>query len=92
MKHFDWDKNKNEQLKKERDISFEEVLIAIVSGGLIDIIDNPNQKNYPNQKVYIVNIEGYVYIVPFVEDSTKYFFKTVFPSRKMTKKYLIKKG
>ena len=91
MKHVDWDKDKNEQLKKERDISFEEVLIAIVSGGLIDIIDNPNQKNYPNRKVYIVNIEGYVYIVPFVENSTKYFLKTAFPSRKMTKKYLIKK-
>lgn len=90
MKYYDWDDEKNEILKRERNISFEEVVIAMTEGGLIDIIKNPNQRGYPNQKVYIVNIENYAYIVPFVEDKTKYFLKTIFPSRKMTKKYLIR--
>lgn len=92
MKYFDWDQEKNNRLKAERDVSFEDVVIAIAEGKLLDIIDNPNQKKYPSQKVYIVNIEEYVYIVPFVEDKVKYFLKTVFPSRKMTKKYLISKA
>ena len=90
MKYYDWDKEKNDKLKLERDIGFEEVLNAFDSGGLIKITKNPNSKKYPNQKVYIVNIDNYVYIVPFVEDEDKYFLKTIFPSRKMTKQYLSK--
>lgn len=90
MKYYDWNKYKNEQLKEERDISFEEVLNAFDSGGLIKIIKNPNKK-YSNQKVYLVNIDNYIYIVPFVEDEEKYFLKTIFPSRQMTKKYLKEK-
>ena len=91
MKYYDWDKDKNEKLKVERDVGFEEVLNAFDSGGLIKITKNPNSKKYPYQKVYIVNIDNYIYIVPFVEDDDKYFLKTIFPSRKMTKQYLSKK-
>lgn len=92
MKYFDWDKEKNEWLKIERDICFEDVIRAIENGKLLKTLDHPNQKLYPNQQIYIVNINNYGYIVPFVEDETKRFLKTIFPSRKMTKKYLIKEN
>ncbi len=88
MKYFDWDKAKNELLKAERGVSFEEVYIAIEAGGLLDVIENPNKETYPHQKIYVININDYVYLVPFVEDEEKLFLKTIFPSRKMTKKYL----
>lgn len=92
VKYYDWNKTKNELLRTERDISFEEVYIAIESGGLLEVIEHPNPKKYPNQKVFVVSINNYVYLVPFVEDEEKVFLKTIIPSRKATKKYLIKGG
>ncbi len=88
MKFFDWDEEKNRQFKKERSISFEDVLIAIEGERILDIIDHPNKKRYPKQKIYVVVINGYAYLVPFVEDDEKYFLKTIIPSRKMTKRHL----
>ena len=75
-------------LGKERGISFEQVELAIASGDLLDRIRHPNPDKYPNQKVFLVRIEGYVYSVPYVEDSEKLFLKTIIPSSKATKKYL----
>lgn len=92
MKYFDWNKDKNKLLKVERDISFEEVYIAIESGELLDILKHPNQKKYPNQKIFVVNINNYIYLVPFIEDETRIFLKTIIPSRKATKRYLVKGG
>jgi len=91
MKYFDWDFQKDEHLKQERDISFEDILIAIDDGNLLDVIEHPNKKKYPNQKLFVVDINDYAYLVPFTEDEEKYFLKTVFPSRKMTQKYIINK-
>ena len=88
MKYYDWDKEKNRKLKRERGISFDDVLVAIEANKLLNIINHPNNKRYPNQKIYIVNINEYAYIIPFVEDEKKYFLKTIIPSRKMSKKYL----
>ncbi|MDO8599804.1 MAG: toxin [bacterium] len=88
MKRFEWNKEKNEILKATRNISFEEIVASIYSGGVLDIIPNPNIK-YPNQKVYIVNVRNYAYVIPFVEDEEKNFLKTIFPSRKLTRKYII---
>ena len=88
MKYYDWSEEKNEQLKIERGISFEEIQIAM-NGNLLDVIFHPNQKKYPGQRMYVVKIENYVYIVPFVEDEEKIFLKTIYPSRAATKKYLI---
>lgn len=88
MKKFDWNPAKNEKLKNERGIGFEDVEEAINSDGLLDRIDNPNKSKYPNQKIYVIEHENYVYHVPFVEDEEKIFFKTIIPSRKATKKYL----
>jgi len=91
MKYFDWNLKKNEQLRRERGLGFEEVLIAIDEGGILDIVEHPNKKKYPSQKVFIVEINRYAYLVPFIEDEEKVFLKTVIPSRKATKKYIIRK-
>lgn len=88
MKYYDWDKEKNSRLKVERGISFDNVLVSIEAGSVLDIINHPNSKRYPNQKIYIIAFHDYAYLVPFVEDDEKYFLKTIIPSRKMTKKYL----
>lgn len=87
MKPFKWSDNKNKWLKKTRGFGFEEIEEAINSGGLLDTIDNPN-KRYSHQKVFIVEFKNYAHRVPFVEDKEKIFFKTAFPSRTATKKYL----
>lgn len=89
VKYFDWDVDKNNLLKEERNVSFEEVLMVIDEGGLLDILEHPDKKKYPHQRVFVVSIEDYAYLVPFVEDEEKVFLKTIIPSRKATKKYLI---
>lgn len=91
MKKLDWDAEKNKILRAIRKISFEDIEEAVESGGLLDTIDNPNKIKYPNQQMFVVEFNSYVYLVPFVEDEEKNFLKTIYPSRKMTKKYL-KKG
>lgn len=91
-KHFDWSEDKNETLKISREVSFEDVQTAIEAGDLLDTYPHPNQKKYPNQKLFVVNIRNYVYVVPFVEDEVKVFLKTIIPSRKATRKYLILGG
>jgi hypothetical protein len=91
MKYYDWSLTKNEQLKTERQVLFEDVVLAITSGDLLDTIEHPNKKKYPNQKIFIVKINDYVYLVPFVEDENIIFLKTIIPSRKMIQKYLGKK-
>ena len=88
MKYFDWNNEKNEELKAERGVSFEEVVFSIMSGGLLDTLAHPRPDKYPNQRVFIVHIEDYAYIVPFVETDDCIFLKTAIPSRKMTAKYL----
>ena len=83
---FDWDEQKNYKLIEERNISFDEVLELIVNESFLDIIGN--EKKYKNQKIFVLQIDNYVYLVPFIESGNKVFLKTIFPSRKMTKKYL----
>lgn len=88
MKYFDWNDDKNELLKKWRGVSFEQVELAIATGDLIDRVKHPNPARYPNQKVFLVRIEDYIYSVPYVEDAEKIFLKTIIPNNKATKKYL----
>ena len=89
MKYLDWNLEKNNWLKKNWDIGFEEIAISIIEGDLLDIIVN-SSKNFPNQKVFVVKVNKYIYYVPFIEDEVKFFLKTIIPSRKATKKYLKK--
>ena len=88
MKYFNWNNNKNDQLKEERDISFEEIVFWITHDGLLDIIEHPNKTKYPNQKIFIVRTHDYVHLVPFVENDEEIFLKTIIPNREMTRKYL----
>lgn len=80
---------KNELLKEQKNISFEDVILALESGKLLDDIEHPNKEKYPNQNIFIILIEikNYVYLVPYVEDKTSIFLKTIIPSRQMNKRY-----
>ena len=89
MKYFEWNAAKNEIIKIERGISFEDVITAIFEGKELDKTAHPNKQKYPHQQIMVVEINEYVYLVPFVEDEEKVFLKTVIPSRKATKRYLI---
>lgn len=91
MKPFDWNSQKNVLLKTSRGIGFEDVVNAITDGKLLDTLQHPNSKKYANQKVYIVEINGYAYSVPFIEAAEFCFLKTIYPSRKYTKQYLSNK-
>lgn len=88
MKIFNWNANKNKQLQQERGISFEEVVFHIKNGGILAVIAHPNQAKYQNQWLYVVAINNYAYVVPFVDNEKEIFLKTIFPSRKYTKLYL----
>ena len=90
MKPFDWNEEKNKWLKRERDVSFEQVVFSIETGKLLDVIRHPSQTKYKDQRVYVIEIEGYAYMVPYVENTDVIFLKTIFPSWKYTKIYLRK--
>lgn len=85
---FEFDSEKNATLKKERGISFEEIILLIDEGHLLDVVEHPNRVRYPHQQIYVIDVEGYIYLVPFVRDEDKIFLKTIYPSRKATKEYL----
>jgi uncharacterized DUF497 family protein len=88
MKTFSWNDEKNAILKAERQVSFEEIILYIEMGFLLDVLEHPNQEKRKGQKIFVVQVDDYVYLVPFVETDTEVFLKTIIPSRKATKKYL----
>ena len=88
MKNFNWNEAKNKLLITERNISFQDIVKAIKDGYLLDVIEHYNQDKYGQQRIFIVNIDEYAYLVPFIENNHEIFLKTIIPSRKMTKKYL----
>jgi hypothetical protein len=90
MKPFRWNHEKNEALKIERNISFEEIVLAVEADGLLDQLRHPNPEKYPNQSILVVALDGYVYLVPYVEEPDYFFLKTMIPSRKATRDYLVK--
>jgi len=85
---FDWDIEKNERLKKERNISFEDIALLLAAGKLWKTADHPNPEKYPNQRVFLVPVDGYIFFVPFVMENDTIFLKTAFPHRKATRDYL----
>ena len=88
MRTFRWNADKNRQLRRERGISFEEIVFHIEAGDLLDRLEHHNKSRYPNQQIFIVAVDRYVYLVPFVESATEVFLKTIIPSRKATRRYL----
>jgi len=88
MKTIRWDEQKNEWLKQNRGFGFEQVAVLIEQGQVLEVIDHPDQRKYPKQKMAIVEIDGYACLVPYVDDEDGVFLKTIIPRRKATKKYL----
>lgn len=86
--NFIFNTDKNKKLLAERGIGFEEVILELEANRKLDVIEHPNKDRYPNQKMFIVEIDGYVYVVPFIQDEDNFYLKTIFPSRKLTRKYL----
>ena len=84
---YEWDPQKNERLKAERNISFEKILFHLARGDVWKLADHPDQENYPGQKIYFVIVEEYIYLVPYVVEEGYIFLKTVIPSRKATRAY-----
>jgi hypothetical protein len=87
-KQIRWNSEKARQLSNDAargSISFEDCVIAIEDGRVLDDIPNPN---YSNQRMLILNIDNYVYVVPYITEEKGFFLKTVFPSRKHTEIYL----
>ena len=88
MKPINWNPEKNRKLIEERGISFEEVVFCLQSGNLLDDITHPNTEKYAHQRVFVVAIDEYACLIPYVETDEEIFLKTIVPSRKATKHYL----
>ena len=88
MAHYKWNHDKNERLKAERGIGFEQVILHIERGDLLDVVEHPNKFKYQNQQMLVVKIKDYAYLIPFVEHEEGKFLKTIIPSRKATREYL----
>jgi uncharacterized DUF497 family protein len=92
MKPFRWSSEKNELLRQERGISFEEITVAVEAGHLLDVLAHPNPRKYPRQKILVVEVAGYAHLVPFVEEEDHFFLKTIIPSRKATRDFIAKES
>jgi hypothetical protein len=88
MKPFLWNDEKNALLKNSRQVCCEDIVLYIEMGFLLDVLEHPNQEKYKEQKLFVVLIDDYAYIVPFLETDGEIFLKTIIPSRKATRKYL----
>ncbi len=88
MARYHWDTEKNKLVEAMRGITFEQIVMHIENGNVLDIVEHPNKTRYANQKVLVVNVNDYAYAVPFVEDGEDRFLKTIVPSRKLTREYL----
>ena len=88
MKVFRWDNEKNELLKIDRGVCFEQVVILMEREEVLETVEHPNQNRYPGQKIATIVIDDYAYLVPYVQESDEIFLKTIIPSRKATNKYV----
>ena len=90
MKPFRWAADKNDLLKQKRGVSFEEITVAVEAGALLEIVPHPNTTKYPRQKIMVVEVAGYGYLVPYIEEDDHFFLKTIIPSRKATRDFISK--
>ena len=88
MKYFTWDNAKNDKLRAERGVSFEDVVFHIERGDILDVLEHPNPERYARQRVIVLRIEDYAYLVPCIEEDEYVVLKTIIPSRKATRRYL----
>lgn len=88
MKKINWNAEKNQMLMSQRGLSFEDAVFALQANRLLDDLKHPNSDKYPNQRILIIEIDGYACLVPYIENDQEIFLKTVIPGRKATQKYL----
>lgn len=88
MSEFDWSDEKSERLGRVRGMCFEDIVICIQNGHVLDVIRHPNRDRYPGQNIIVLNVDGYVWLVPYVKQKGVRFLKTIMPSRKATREYL----
>jgi hypothetical protein len=88
MKSINWNTEKSGSLKSSRGICFEEVVLFIERGDILGDYLHPNQKDYPGQRIMVINIANYAYLIPYIENDEELFLKTIIPSRKATQIYL----
>jgi uncharacterized DUF497 family protein len=88
MKSINWDTEKNLALKESRGVCFEDVVFFIERGDVLDDYRHPNQQEYPGQRIMVIGISNYAYLVPYVENEEEVFLKTIIPSRKATQRYI----
>ena len=88
MKVVNWNAEKNQELINTRGVSFVDVVFYLQQGQILDDLEHPNPEKYSNQRIFVLEIDEYVYLVPYVEDKNEIFLKTIIPSRKATKQYL----
>jgi uncharacterized DUF497 family protein len=88
VKPFRWNSSKNDELRRIRGLTFEAVVVAVEAGGLLDVLNHPKPTKYPRQRILVVEMDGYVHLIPFVEEKEHFFLKTIIPSRKATRDYL----
>ncbi len=92
MKPFRWSAEKNDLLKRERGVSFEDIAVAVEAGGLLEIVLHQNLAKYPRQKIMVVEVAASAFLVPFVEEPDHFFLKTIIPSRKATRDFIAKEA
>ena len=88
MRIFRWNNEKNEWLKEHRGVCFEQVVILLEREDVLEVIEHPNQEDYPGQRIAIVRINDYAYLVPYVQEGEEIFLKTIIPSRRAMNKYV----
>jgi len=84
---YEWNPEKNEWLKAERHISFEQIVFHLSQGDIWRVADHPDQTAYPGQRIYFVIVDDYIHLVPFVVENEYVFLKTIIPSRKAKRDY-----
>ena len=92
MKHINWNTQKSLKLKELRGICFEDVVYYIEKGDVLDDYEHPNQKRYSRQRIMVIGVDNYAYLVSYVEDEEEIFLKTIIPSRKATEIYFGRKS
>ena len=92
MKPFRWSPDKNDLVRQERGVSFEDITVAVEAGRLLEIVSHQNPGKYPRQNIMVVKVAGYAFLVPFVEEDDHFFLKTIIPSRKATRDFIAKES
>ncbi|HAP67534.1 MAG TPA: toxin [Nitrospinae bacterium] len=88
MEHINWNSEKSLMLKESRGICFEDIVFNIAKGDILDDYQHPNQQRYPDQRIMIISINNYAYLVSYIENEDEIFLKTIIPSRNATEKYI----